>query len=257
MSAKQEDRIPAEQAIQYAAWHMPRIDAKGNILPSAEKEKAVRKNMPAESVETLDGAPSKSRAMTAALLEKIREEASREGYQSGFQQGLSEGRQRGHDDAWSQAAAEIEKKQQNLQALCARLLQPLQDEQAHIIALLQEQVESIVRAVIAREMQLDSRVITTLLEESLAALPTGAQHLRVYINPADSDVINDWLHTAGIEARVIADERLQAGGCRVESEHSVVDYSVETRLQQLLLQTSAQQTSPTSDDRDSLPVAEF
>ncbi len=256
MSAKLEERIPAEQAQKFSAWTMPRIDAHGNILPSFEKEQRSRQASPNESVETVEKMPRKPQALTAELLERMREEASREGYKAGFQQGLQEGRQRGHDDAWSQAVDDIEQRQQHLQQLCARLLQPLHDEQVQLIALMQEQVEQIARAVIGRELQVDSSIILRLVEESIAALPNGAQHLRIYIHPQDSDLINTWLESNGMDARVIADERLQPGGCRIESEHSTVDYSVEARLQGLLAQ-SQQEIAVTDHVGGDIPQAEF
>jgi flagellar assembly protein FliH len=237
MHNKQDGRIPADQAADFSRWAVPRIDAKGNILASFEKEQRARKGQAGESVETVEKPPKKPQTLTAAMLEQIRAEASREGYQAGLQQGLLDGRQRGHDDAWSQTSAEISVLRENLQQLCQRLLYPLQNEQQQIVALLQEQVEQIARAVIAQELQTDSRIIATLLDEALEALPTGAQHIRIALNPADAECVNAYLQKNGLAARVLEDERIQAGGCRIDSEHSKVDYAVETRLQALLQQS--------------------
>jgi flagellar assembly protein FliH len=58
----------------------------------------------------------------------------------------------------------------------------------------------------------------------------GATNVRILINSQDFDQVKALRDRHEENWRILEDDTLQPGGCRVETEHSRIDASVETRL---------------------------
>lgn len=109
-----------------------------------------------------------------------------------------------------------------------------------------------VQQVIRREMAIDSSQIRLVLREALKLLPMGAQNIRIHVNPQDFEMIKALRERHEESWRILEDEALLPGGCRVESESSRIDASVETRMAQALKllfeHQRSQATSPAPAD---------
>ena len=97
-------------------------------------------------------------------------------------------------------------------------------------------VEHMTRQVIQRELKTDSRQIEQVLREGLKLLPMGAENIRLFINPQDFDQIKALRERHDEHWKILEDESLQPGGCRIETEHSRIDASMETRITQAIAQ---------------------
>jgi len=113
-------------------------------------------------------------------------------------------------------------------------------------------VSHMVREVIQRELSTDSSQIRQVLREALKLLPMGAGNVRIQVNPQDFEAIKALRERHEENWRILEDDSLLPGGCRIESEHSQIDASVETRmaqaLKQLFEQQRAQSTQPPEAD---------
>src|SRR5690606_22319329 len=128
-----------------------------------------------------------------------------------------------------------------LEGLMAQLLEPMQQQDDQIENMLLELVEGMVRQVLQRELQTDSSQIAQVLRGALKALPMGADNIRIYLNPADFEAVKHIRERHEESWRLLEDDQLWPGGCRVETEHSQVDATRETRLQQIIEQLYEQQ----------------
>ncbi|NLC00593.1 MAG: flagellar assembly protein FliH, partial [Pseudomonas formosensis] len=81
-----------------------------------------------------------------------------------------------------------------------------------------------------------SSQIRQVLRGALKALPVGAEQIRIYLNPTDFETVRAIRERHEESWRLLEDDQLLPGGCRVEAEHSQVDASRETRLQQVIQQ---------------------
>ena len=154
------------------------------------------------------------------------EQGKQAGYNAGFTQGLEEGH--------AQGRAHLEAQMNEMIAPLSALKEILEDgHNQHIIQqqdLILELVRKVSQQVIRCELTLQPTQILTLVEETLAALPDDAQQVKIHLEPTAvtklqelaADKIKDW--------KLVADDSISAGGCRVVSEHSDADASVETRL---------------------------
>jgi flagellar assembly protein FliH len=116
-----------------------------------------------------------------------------------------------------------------------QLLDPIADQDSQIEKSLIELVGHITRQVIQRELTIDSSVIGRVLRDALKLLPMGANNIRIFVNPQDFEQIKALRERHEETWRILEDDALQAGGCRVETEHSRIDATIETRISQALV----------------------
>ncbi|MNE14885.1 flagellar assembly protein H [compost metagenome] len=64
----------------------------------------------------------------------------------------------------------------------------------------------------------------------------GAGNIRIHINPQDFEQVKALRERHEESWRLLEDEALQPGGCRIETEHSRIDATIETRIEQALAQ---------------------
>lgn len=229
---KDSNRIPAGEAGQFQRWVLPEVGEPACLLPSAGES--------VQEVPSRDPEPEPAPAaasLTAAELEALREAAMEEGRQEGLERGQQEGWQAGHEQGrqagLEAAREEVQALQQRLAGLCGQLLQPLAEQRAALQEAVTGLVVELTKAVLEREPVTPADRMIAAAEQALAALPAGAEGLSLHLHPADLAEL-EASGLAPAEWRLVADDQLQPGGLTVHTRHSVVDFSRETRLKQLL-----------------------
>lgn len=215
-------------------WDMPSFDAEPHHVPLERDELAAEPAVEEEPEEPVEPA---LRPYTVEELEQIREEAYNEGFSTGEKDGFHAGQLKGQQEA----RVKLEARMEELEHLMTQLLEPMREQDDQIEDMLLSLVETMVRQVIQRELQIDSSQITAVLRGALKALPMGAENIRIYLNPADFDAAKALRDRHEEKWRLLEDEQLMPGGCRIETEHSQLDASLETRLQQITTQLFEQQ----------------
>ena len=220
-------RIPKEQLTAYERWELPLLDASGNEVPR-EEEREVR--------------PLTAADLTA-IREAAREEGLREGREAGYQEGLKQGRASGHEEGLQEgralgekqgrdeARADIDSKLERLEQVMAELLLPIQRHEDELETALVNLTTVLARAVIFRELTVDSSQIHKVVRRALAALPSTAENIRIHINPEDCELVREAVARLDAQAAIIEDEDILPGGCKVETRQSLVDFTVEKRFQ--------------------------
>ncbi len=87
------------------------------------------------------------------------------------------------------------------------------------------------RAVVYRELTIDSSQIRHVVRRAMEALPSTADNIRIHINPEDCEMVREVTARLDASASVIEDASILPGGCKVETRHSLVDFTVEKRFQ--------------------------
>lgn len=191
----------------YQAWRVPEV-AGVRVGRSVEEErsKAARPIAP----------------MDAAQIEQAR----KEGFARGREEGLQAGRQ------------EIRQQVQRLEQLLVALQQPF----AELDAAVEEQVSQlammVARHLVRRELKTDPGQVVAVVREALANLPITSRTVRLYLHPEDAALVREAFSLNEGEAHVqVLDDPVQSrGGCRVQTDNSQIDASVETRLNALIAQ---------------------
>lgn len=230
-STRDRNRIPKEQLTAYERWELPLLDERGNEVPR-EEERDVK-------------------PLTAGDIEEIRQAAREDGYNEGREQGyeagfaegreaghkeglesgLVEGREQGKGEGYEEARKEIDSKLDRLEHLMGELVLPIKRHEDELETALVNLTTVLARAVVYRELTLDSSQIQQVVRRTMESLPSTAENIRIRVNPEDCELVREVAGRLEASAAVVEDSGILPGGCQVETRHSLVDFTVEKRFQ--------------------------
>lgn len=243
---KDTSRIPKEELTAYERWELPLLDARGNEV-AREEEREVKPLTAGDIAEIRQAAREDGlNEGREQGLQEGRTEGYEQGHKEGLERGLAEGRERGEREAQEATRAEVSASQDRLEQLLGELLLPIRQHQDELETSLVNLTVVLARAVIYRELQLDSSHIRKVVRQAMEALPSTSENARIYVHPDDYRTVREVAERLEAEASVVEDERLLPGGCRVETRNSLVDFTVEKRFQRAV-QSMLEQQSDSSD----------
>lgn len=159
--------------------------------------------------------------VTVASIRSTLESARQKGYDEGFERGHAEG------------VAKAQAITADIEQLLTAMVEPFAKQEE---TLFREQclvISRIATAVIERELQLEPATIEQALSSALDVVKNEPQPLEIEINASDLErletVAPDLLQ--GKSWRVETDHDLMPGGCRIRVGDSIIDASIEARLQ--------------------------
>ncbi len=240
MTDKKSKRIPADELTAYERWELPAMEMGGNDIVRTR-------------VSTVEMAV---KPLTAADLENIRKEAyqegleqgktegfsagHKEGFDKGHQEGLESGTQQGLEEGRATGQqlkqAEVDENLKQLRSIMEQLLDPIRLHDDEIEEALLNLVLAISRSVIKREVSLDSQQITAVISDALALLPPTASNIKISINASDIDSVSTIVESISGGAQLISSDEILPGGCKVETLHSLIDFTIEKRFQKTVQQ---------------------
>lgn len=167
------------------------------------------------------GSDEKTAIPTAEEIEKWHQQAHEEGYQQGLQQ----------------ARLENEEIKQRLQAIIDFFEHPLQalndevEQQLNLLAV------SMAQQLVRREIRNEPGEIIGLIRESVQLLPASSRRIRIFLHPDDADLLRNTLqldeHEEEQSWKLVEDPMITRGGCEITSDKSVINATLENRLQSL------------------------
>lgn len=172
------------------------------------------------ALESTKGNAASPTMLTAAKLEALQEQAHKEGYEAGY----AEGRKKGEADVRAQAD-----RLKNVFNLLARPLEQLDEEiQQELVNL----AIAIARQIIRRELKADPGHMMGIVREALNQLPLANRTIQIRLHPDDAQAVRDMIALDEKSQRweLVDDPALTRGDCRVVSETSQIDATLEKRL---------------------------
>lgn len=169
------------------------------------------------------------RKLTVAELGDVEEQARKEGYESGFNEG--------HRDGLIAGQAEVTAKIRKFTALIQSLNKPLELLDDEVIEQLVQMAITVSRQIIRRELKIDPGQVMAVVRESMSILPATARDIKIYLHPEDARLVREILSVDDDTDRpwkIVDDPVLTHGSCRIQSENSFIDASVEQRLNQVI-----------------------
>jgi flagellar assembly protein FliH len=240
------DVIRAKDINVFDRWALPSFDP---LSATPEEPESAGEAVPDEELSRSEDVPVEEvKPLTLDELEAIRQEAYNEGFSTGEKDGFHAGQLK----ARQEADAALTLKLNSLEQLMAQLLEPIADQDRNLEHAMVTLVSQMAREVIQRDLLIDSSQIRQVLRDALKLLPMGASNVRIHINPQDFELVKALRERHEETWRIVEDSDLLPGGCRIETEQSRIDASVETRLGQAISQLFEQQrenaTSPPEAD---------
>jgi flagellar assembly protein FliH len=179
--------------------------------------------------------------MTAEAIEKIQKQAYKEAYDEGLAKGYKEG--------MTKSKAELESHIQLLQKALSALGKPFAELDQEVEQQLTELAITIARQLVRREIKTDPGQIIAIVREAILVLPSAAKKIYVYLHPEDLELVKTKLSASEPESywRLMEDPTLSRGDCKVMTDTSTIDATVERRLSSIvasLLGGEREQDSP-------------
>jgi flagellar assembly protein FliH len=225
MSAKQRTRIIRPSQHEASAWVPPDVGKHelGGNAPSAKPRPM----------------------MTAAQLEQMSAQAHKEGYDQGHKEGF----EYGHREGLEEGRGEMLKRLQRLDQVLASLETPFTELDEQVESEVVTLVVAMVRQLVRREVKADPGQIVGVVREALSVLPVSARRIRVLLHPDDAELVREAYAMGDTDQKwqIVEDPVIARGGCRVYTENSQIDATLESRLNSLIapLLGSERDTDPT------------
>ena len=155
---------------------------------------------------------------TAEEVEQIYEEARKSGYDAGYEEGTARGR------------VEAMK----LHGLVEHLDKALQGFEESVATQLLDLGIELARTLVRHELRSVPTTIVDVVREALLQVPQN--HAMIHLHSEDAGLVKEYLgeQIAHVGHRLIEDDTVQRGGCRIESPGSELDATVETRWRRIM-----------------------
>jgi flagellar assembly protein FliH len=182
------------------------------------------------SVEDVRGKPDVF--LTVEDIDALQKQAQQEGYKAGFQQGQTAGHQAG----LASGKIDVNNQLTNLRQILETLNTPLESLDAEMERDIVALVTTVAKQVIRREIKAEPEHVIGAVRAALAVLPINDRKIKIYLHPQDTELVKKGLSLDEDDAswRWIDDPTLSRGGCRIETANTLIDASVEARLESVI-----------------------
>jgi len=200
----QADVVTSEELASYQRWQAPHV----------------------VSVSDVDG--DQQTFLTVEEIEQLQKEAQQEGYDVGFEEGRQAGLKAGQ--------ADIEQQLKYLEQIMISLNTPLKDLDQQIENDLMSLVSTMTRQLVRRELKTEPEHVIGAMRAALAVLPISERKLKIYLHPQDMELVKKGLSLDddGASWQWVEDPLLTRGGCRLETADTLIDATVEARLESVV-----------------------
>lgn len=120
-----------------------------------------------------------------------------------------------------------------LAELLEGLTHPLEELDETVEEQLLQLTIGVARQLVRRELKTDPGEIIAIIREALVILPVGKREIQIYLNAEDMQLVKSSFSLADDDQRswqLLEDPTISRGGCRLVSNDSQIDASVEKRL---------------------------
>jgi len=160
---------------------------------------------------------------TAEELVSIQKEAYNEGFELGRKEGLQHKKQ------------EIEDYITSLRSIIQLMSEPLKDLDNEVVSQMAQLSITVAKQVVRRELHTDEGEIVGIVREAMSALPVSTRKIILNIHPDDSELIRNAFSLGEDDSdelrwKITEDPMISRGGCKISSENSTIDATVESRL---------------------------
>lgn len=191
--------IPKEKLSAYERWELPSFDADGGIRVS--------------------GNPDGIKLPTAAELEEIRVQAHEEGFQTGYEEGSRK------------AALET----QRLAALVSSMEKALQETDQQIAQSLLDLSLELAQQMLHQSLKVNPELLLEVIRDAISSLPHFNPGAHIILHPDDATIVRDRMgeQLAHSGWKIFEDAQITRGGARIETAHSQIDATLETRWKRI------------------------
>lgn len=186
-------------------------------------EDSAARKAAAWEVPAIDGSDGKG-YLTAGRLQELQQQAYDEAFQKGHAEGVAAGEQ-----TIRQRAARYDE-------LLRALSKPFDQLDESVEKQLVELAIAMVKQLFRREIKINPTHVIGVVRESVQLLPIASRNVQVHLHPDDASLVRESLTPAEGEPAwsIVEDPLIAHGGCRITTDNSQIDATVEARLQAVI-----------------------
>lgn len=217
---------PEIKAFQYMDLEQEEVQKEQKVR--ADVKEQIRREMEPELVRK------------ATLLKKeVYETSQKEGYETGYQEGLEKGRKEAYEAAEKEAEAVLSSQVKSVQKLLESMSQPYQDISQNIFESLCHLSIDLASRIVPVEIERHQEWIIDAVQEAVQKLPDDSDPIDVFLHSSDLEVVERYLQTTQNNWRLVADDVLEEGTCRIKQNSSTIMNDWKSRLDELLGDTES------------------
>lgn len=192
-----------------------------------------------------------SNTLSAQALEEITQQAQEQGYQDGLTKGKEEGLLQGHQEGYDQglvqgiedgtaqgleqAQPQIAQRVAIIDAMIAKLQQPLSNQDKAVESALIELALTLAKKIVHVEISQSKKPVIQSVSEGIKVIGSESA-VNLHVNPQDLDIIENLFGEQKNEKTrltIASDPALNIGDCYLETTNSSVSLNLEERINQV------------------------
>lgn len=161
--------------------------------------------------------------LTAEQIEQVQKQAYEEAYAVGYQEGIQSGKQ------------DIQACLNHFNQLMQALETPFAEMDGQVNEAMISLIMGMVKQLVRRELKSDPRQVMAVVREAIGVLPVANRSIQLHLHPEDAALVQEIYSVSGDEQtwKIMDDPAITRGGCKVVTDTSQVDATLETRIAQL------------------------
>lgn len=192
-------------------WHMPDVESRSEVTVTQYHE----------GLSALGG-----QLPTVKDIESLQKQAYDESFQQGYQEGIDKANQ------------EMQATVDSIKNIIKQLSAPIEQINQTVKQELVELVLAVAKQIIYREVKQSPEKIMTVINESIDKLPSLSSNIHIHVNSDDAKIIKELSSKEGekLPFKIIDDTSITRGGCKVFSDSSSLDATVENQIAKIAVE---------------------
>jgi flagellar assembly protein FliH len=227
--------ISKEQQSAYQRWEMTSF---GDERPSVRAQREAEAAAAAAAARAYEPPPQSEPMIqlpTAQELEALRAAARDEGYAEGLEAGQAEGHAAGYEEGLALGRAEAAEELEYLRQLATTFGAAVTEADEAISNDVLELALHLARGMVRTAFDVKPDLIIPVVREAIDYLPTLQQPALLMLHPEDALIVKSGIgHELDKNGwRIVEDEGVSRGGCRVDTASNQIDAQIGARWQRL------------------------
>jgi flagellar assembly protein FliH len=231
--------ISKEHQSAYQRWEMTSF---GDERPSALAQRAAEAEKAAAAARAYEPPPPQQQQQqptiqlpTAEELEAIRAAAHDEGYAEGLEAGQAEGHAAGYEEGMALGRAAAAEELEHLRQLATAFGDAVTQADEAISNDVLELALHLARGMVRTAFDVKPDLILPVVREAIDYLPNLQQPALLMLHPEDALIVKSSIgHELDKNGwRIVEDEGIARGGCRVDTASNQIDAQIASRWQRL------------------------
>lgn len=216
MNSSKTSRFSAAELESLLLWSVPDVSG-ADVSEQSEADEFGEESTLVLTVEGIE-----------TMQKQAYDEAFAQGNKDGFQQGFDEGSKKGYEENFHL----LQKRATELVSLLESLSEPFKSLDEEVEKELVKLAIAIATQIIRREIKLDPGQVVAAVKEAINVLPLASQKVSFNLHPEDAELVRSALALDEMSPvwGIVEDPLITRGGCKVNTEVSHVDATIENRL---------------------------